>query len=107
MTVAIPSAIEADQSLNHCSYTNPIAFDNLKAAGHAWMLAMMYTLLNFCYLLFVYFFYPETKNLTLEEVAKVFDGEDAKVARMDTEASLEEKEVELEKEAVQVDIKSL
>lgn len=33
----------------------------------------------------MYFFYPETKNLTLEEVAKVFDGDEAKVARMDME----------------------
>lgn len=36
-----------------------------------------------CYLVFVYFFYPETKKLTLEEVAKIFDGKDAKVGRMD------------------------
>ncbi|KAI3534015.1 MFS hexose transporter [Colletotrichum filicis] len=67
------------------SYTNPIAWDNSTAAGHAWTLAMFYTILDFCYLLFVYFFYPETKNLTLEEVAKVFDGDEAKVARMDME----------------------
>lgn len=40
-------------------------------------------ILNFCYLFFVYFVYPETRNLTLEEVAKVFDGPDAKVARVD------------------------
>lgn len=33
--------------------------------------------------MFVYFFYPETKRLTLEEVAKIFDGDDAKVGRMD------------------------
>ncbi|KAK1635794.1 sugar transporter [Colletotrichum phormii] len=67
------------------SYTNPIAWDNFTAAGHAWTLAMFYTILDFCYVLFVYFFYAETKNLTLEEVAKVFDGDEAKVARMDME----------------------
>ncbi|KXH66755.1 hypothetical protein CSAL01_06146 [Colletotrichum salicis] len=42
-------------------------------------------ILDFCYLVFVYFFYPETNNSTLEEVAKVFDGDEAKVARMDME----------------------
>ncbi|OHF04207.1 hypothetical protein CORC01_00546 [Colletotrichum orchidophilum] len=51
------------------SYTNPIARDNFIAAGHDWVLAIFYT----------------TKNLTLEEVAKVFDGDEAKVARMDIE----------------------
>ncbi|KAF6799584.1 hypothetical protein CSOJ01_12397 [Colletotrichum sojae] len=67
------------------SYTNPIAWDEFTAAGHAWTLAMFYTILDFCYLVFVYFFYPETKNLTLEEVAKVFGGDDTNVARIDIE----------------------
>lgn len=57
----------------------------------------MSQILDFCYLVFVYLFYPETKNLTLEEVARVFDGEDAKVARVDsgketTEPELPEKD---------------
>lgn len=43
----------------------------------------MCQILNFCYLLHVYFCYPETKNLPLEEIAKVFDGESAAVARVD------------------------
>lgn len=39
-------------------------------------------ILNFCYLAHVWFAYPETKNLTLEETAKVFDGDKAAVARL-------------------------
>lgn len=33
--------------------------------------------------MFIYFFYIETKGPTLEEIAKVFDGPDAKVANID------------------------
>jgi hypothetical protein len=31
----------------------------------------------------VYFFYVETKGPTLEEIARIFDGEDADVAHVD------------------------
>lgn len=34
-------------------------------------------------LAFVYFFYVETRGPTLEELAKIFDGEDAEVAHID------------------------
>lgn len=50
--------------------------------------------------MFVYFFYPETKRLTLEEVAKVFDGDDAKVGRMDDEYV--DDEVHVAKDGTQV-----
>ncbi|KAF9870895.1 hypothetical protein CkaCkLH20_11567 [Colletotrichum karsti] len=88
------------------SYTNPIAWDNFTAAGHAWTLAMFYTILDFCYLLFVYFFYPETKNLTLEEVAKVFDADDAKVARVRIQDVREEIDREKPKQP-QIEVNSL
>jgi hypothetical protein len=39
----------------------------------------------FLELLFVCFLYVETRGPTLEEVAKIFDGEDAEVARIDVE----------------------
>ncbi|KAJ0365525.1 hypothetical protein COL154_004380 [Colletotrichum chrysophilum] len=61
---------------------------------------------DFCYLLFVYFFYPETKNLTLEEVARVFDGDDAKAAQVDIEEVKKELEEE-QKKGAQVDVKAL
>lgn len=38
---------------------------------------LFYTLWNFCELLFVFFFYVETKGPTLEEIARIFDGGDA------------------------------
>lgn len=53
----------------------------------------------------MYFFYPETKGLTLEEVAKVFDGDDAKVARMNVGDV--KREIEDEKDATDVTVKVL
>lgn len=41
----------------------------------------------------MYFFYPETKSLLLEEIAKVFDGDNAAVARVDIQQV--EKEVHM------------
>ena len=37
----------------------------------------------FIELLFVYFFYVETRGPTLEELARIFDGEGAEVAHLD------------------------
>jgi hypothetical protein len=37
----------------------------------------------FIELAFVYFFYVETRGPTLEELAKIFDGENAEVAHLD------------------------
>jgi hypothetical protein len=34
-------------------------------------------------LVFVYFLYVETRGPTLEEIAKIFDGQDAEVAQID------------------------
>ncbi|GLI74372.1 hypothetical protein PoHVEF18_002609 [Penicillium ochrochloron] len=62
------------------NYTNPIAWENLP---HHWNLSLIYTIWIFIELLFVYFFYVETRGPTLEELAKIFDGEDAAVAHVD------------------------
>ncbi|RDL38880.1 putative Lactose permease [Venustampulla echinocandica] len=70
------------------NYTNPIAWDNLP---HHYDLSLMYTVFIFIELLFVYFFYVETRGPTLEELAKIFDGDDAAVG----EVNMHEVEKEL------------
>lgn len=60
---------------------------------------MIYTIWIFIELLFVYFFYVETRGPTLEELAKIFDGDDAAVAHVDLQQV--EKEIHItEKESV-------
>lgn len=54
--------------------TNPIAWDNMP---QPWNLAAFYTVWLSIELAFVYFFFVETKGIPLEELAKIFDGEDA------------------------------
>jgi len=61
--------------------TNLLAWDNLP---HHWHFMLFYTLWDFCELIFVWFFYVETKGPTLEEIARIFDGDDA-VAHIDLE----------------------
>jgi sugar porter (SP) family MFS transporter len=61
--------------------TNLLAWNNLP---NHWNLMLFYTLWDFLELVFVYFFYVETKGPTLEEIARIFDGEDA-VAHIDLE----------------------
>ncbi|GFF48396.1 lactose permease [Aspergillus udagawae] len=70
--------------------TNMVAWENLP---HHWNFMLFYTLWNFCELIFVYFFYVETKGNTLEEVARIFDGEDA-VAHIDLQQVAKEIEAE-------------
>jgi len=54
--------------------TNPVAWNRLP---NHWNFALFYTLWIAVELTFVYFVYPETKGPTLEEISKIFDGEDA------------------------------
>lgn len=61
--------------------TNLLAWDNLP---HHWHFMLFYTIWDFCELIFVWFFYVETKGPTLEEIARIFDGDDA-VAHIDLE----------------------
>ncbi|KAL3427202.1 hypothetical protein PVAG01_00711 [Phlyctema vagabunda] len=56
------------------NYTNPIAWENLP---HHWNLCLIYTIWIFVEFLFVYFFYVETRGPTLEELSKIFDGDEA------------------------------
>ncbi|KIW24258.1 uncharacterized protein PV07_09986 [Cladophialophora immunda] len=69
--------------------TNPLAIHNLP---HAWNFWLLYTLWDFVEAVWVYFMFPETKGTTLEEVAIIFDGEDA-VAHISMEQTAKEIEI--------------
>ncbi|PGH15110.1 hypothetical protein AJ79_02636 [Helicocarpus griseus UAMH5409] len=60
--------------------TNPIAWDNMP---QNWNLSAFYTCWIAVEFVFVYFFYVETKGPTLEELAKIFDGDEAAVGEVD------------------------
>jgi sugar porter (SP) family MFS transporter len=59
--------------------TNKLAWDNLP---QHWHFMLFYTIWDTCELIFVYFFYVETRGPTLEEIARIFDGDQA-VAHLD------------------------
>ena len=61
--------------------TNLVAWNNLP---NHWNFMLFYTIWDFCELVFIWFFYVETNGPTLEEIARIFDGEDA-VAHIDLE----------------------
>ncbi|KAF2111367.1 general substrate transporter [Lophiotrema nucula] len=63
-------------------YVNPLGFDHLKPT---WKFYTIYSVWIFFELLFVSFVYVETRGPTLEEVAKIFDGDEAEVAHVDIE----------------------
>jgi MFS family permease len=67
----------ANANLN--SQTNKLAWDNLP---NHWNFMLFYTLWDFCELVFVWFFYVETKGPTLEEISRIFDGDQA-IAHID------------------------
>lgn len=71
-----PSISFADTSF---SQTNKIAWDSFPKH---WYFMLFYTAWDVVELLFVWFFYVETKGPTLEEIARIFDGDDA-VAHVD------------------------
>ncbi|KAI8183404.1 Lactose permease [Colletotrichum sp. SAR 10_76] len=75
LNIAIQSAL----TLNN--YANPVALDYFE--GETWKLYLIYTCWIFLELCFVFFKYVETKGPTLEELAKVIDGENAQVAQLD------------------------
>lgn len=72
-------SVQAALTLN--IYANPYAFDAF--AGHTWKLYLIYTCWIFAEFCFVYFMYVETRGPTLEELAKVIDGDEAEVAHVD------------------------
>jgi len=54
--------------------TNPVAWKRLP---HHWNLALFYTLWITVEFIWVYFVFPETKGPTLEEISRIFDGDEA------------------------------
>lgn len=72
------------------SYVNPIAIGNI-----GWKYYIVYCIWLAVKLTVVYFFYIETRNTPLEEMAKHFDGEDAVIGG----AAANEKSLQLAKEA--------
>lgn len=56
-------------------YVNPIGIDAL-----GWKFYIVYVVVLVIECLVIYYFYVETKGPTLEEIAILFDGEDANVA---------------------------
>jgi len=64
--------LTVDVALFFNQYVNPIALGNI-----AWKYYIFYCVWLGVELAVVYFFYPETKNTPLEEIAKIFDGNDS------------------------------
>lgn len=50
---------------------SPVAIANIK-----WRVYILWAVLNFVFIFVVWFFYPETKGLTLEETNRIFEGGD-------------------------------
>jgi len=63
-------------------YVNPYGFQYLHPA---WKFYTIYSCWIFLELIFVTVFYVETRGPTLEEVAKIFDGDEAEVGHVDLE----------------------
>lgn len=77
-----PTLIQLERMLTGMnSQTNKLAWEGLP---HKWNFMLFYTLWDLVELVFVWFVYVETKGPTLEEVARIFDGDSA-VANIDME----------------------
>ncbi|WZH49552.1 general substrate transporter [Fusarium acuminatum] len=89
------------------NYLNPLAFSAWEApdkeslyGGNTWRLYLIYTIWVLGEVLFIYFMYVETRGPTLEEVAKVIDGDNAAVA--DVRLDSVEKEILTNEQAERV-----
>lgn len=74
--LAINFALTASASVFN-QYVNPIGLQKL-----AWKYYFVYIAILVIEVLSIWFFYVETKGPTLEEIARLFDGDDANVAGM-------------------------
>jgi len=65
-------------------------------AAIGWKYYVMFIVLDVCELVIAYFLVLETKGLTLEDIAVLFDGEDAHVLAIERhEDKVDEKDAEL------------
>ncbi|KAL2141841.1 hypothetical protein VTI28DRAFT_1877 [Corynascus sepedonium] len=87
--------VQAALTLN--TYANPLAFQAFE--GHAWRLYIIYTGWLLLELAFVWKMYIETKGPTLEELAKIIDGDEAAVAQVDIHEVEKETHINEEKSA--------
>lgn len=79
------------------TFVNPIA---LEAIG--WKYYIVFIVLLVVYSILAWFFFPETKGYTLEEIAVVFDGDRAGVLSPDDAATMAELKSGLEVQRVEV-----
>jgi hypothetical protein len=76
--------ISVQVALTINNYVNPIPISEGGGwYGENWKLFACYAGWVFLELLWVYYFYVETRGPTLEEIARIFDGDDAEVANID------------------------
>ena len=73
------------------NYVNPVA---LAAIG--WKYYLVYDIWLLFELVTVYLFYPETNGPTLEEMARIFDGDEAHVGQVDLDIVREKAGITLE-----------
>jgi len=73
------------------NYVNPIAL-----AAIRWKYYIVYIAWLLVELIVVYLFYPETRGPTLEEMAKIFDGDAAAVGHVDLDIVREKHGIEIE-----------
>ena len=73
------------------NYVNPVALKAIR-----WKYYIVYDIWLLVELVVVYLFYPETKGPTLEEMARIFDGDNAAVGNVDLDIIREKQAITIE-----------
>ncbi len=68
------------------SFVNPIALDAIN-----WRYYLVYVVLLLIWVFVIYFFFPETRGLSIEECSLVFDGHQARSNQANLETVFEQK----------------
>lgn len=97
MNLAVQVALTINNQVNPIPISKGGAWYN-----ENWKLFAVYTGWVLLELIFVYFFYVETRGPTLEEIARIFDGENAEVGEVDVkEAGLTNHSTSFDEERVE------